>query len=262
MISYKIFTKTQEQQICSQYIEEKLSTPTLSRKWNCNQSTIRSIILRNGYVLRTQKEVHYRFSKEQGLQICREYFSKEKPSTITLSKKWNCSQGAIYNALIRNGYVLRNSSECHKGQKAWNKNIPRSEETKRKIGEKRLLQILNHPGPYKNTKPELKMKDILNDLNIPFEHQFRLGNHLFDFHVLNTNILIEVDGDYYHGNPEKFSKLNKMQLKQRQKDIKTNMLAEENNFVLLRFWQNDVLHSTEEVKNIICSKDCEVKNEM
>ena len=183
----------------------------------------------------------------------------------------------------------RNMSESHKGQKAWNKNKkniysektkqkmrkPKSEETKRKISEAMkgrkawnkgliniyskktrekmskaaILRIQNNLGPFKNTKPELKMKEILNSLDILFKHQFRLGNHLFDFHILNTNILIEVDGDYFHGNPKMFKKLNKMQLEMKQKDIKNKRLAKENGFIVLRFWENNILKNTEEVKS-------------
>ena len=124
-----------------------------------------------------------------------------------------------------------------------------SKETKQKIQEKTLQHLQIHPGSYKDTKPELKMKDILNELNIPFKHQFRLETHVFDFHILNTNILVEVDGDYWHGNPKKFSKLNKIQLKIRLKDIKNEQLAKTNNYILLRFWEDDILKKDNIVKN-------------
>jgi very-short-patch-repair endonuclease len=263
-----------------------------------------------------------KFSEEQELQICEEYFSEEKPSANILGKKYNCDPITIRNVIKKNGYKLRNRSECHIGQKAWNKNIPhsettkekiknklkgnkntlgkhwklsdqtkrkqsiakkgkkrigyipwnigipRSEETKQKIRnkklgkkrkpfsiehiqkmkEKALQRIQNYPGPYKDTKPELKMKEILTELNIPFEHQFRLGNYLYDFHLLNTNILIEVDRDYWHSNPKKYSKLSKQQKDKQQRDNKHNEIAKINGFILLRFWESDILKNEEEVK--------------
>ena len=112
-----------------------------------------------------------------------------------------------------------------------------------------IFQLQTHLGLYKNTGPELKMKEILNELNIPFEHQFRIKNCLYDFHILNTNILIEVDGDYWHGNPKKFQKLNKHQKETKQKDFIKEKLAKTSNFILLRFWESDILKNTEEVKN-------------
>ena len=114
--------------------------------------------------------------------------------------------------------------------------------------EKRIEYLQNNSGPFKDTKPELKMKEILTSLNIQFDHQFRLENHLFDFRISNTNILIEVDGDYFHSNPLKFQKLSEKQLKQNQKDIKNEELAVISGFILLRFWESDILKNTEEIK--------------
>ena len=271
---YKLFLKREEQQICDEYFsEDKPSTFTLAKKWGCYASTIRDIIIRNGFILRTQKEslqsketrkklrelnkgknnpmygkhlsenskrrmgnLHKIFTKEQELQICNEYFSEEKPGTPTLAKRWNCNCLTIRNIIRRNGYVLRTLKES-----------AQSKETKRKINEKMLVYLQNHHGFYKNTKLELKMKEILNDLNIPFKHQFRLGNHLYDFYILNTNILIEADGNYWHSNPKIYSKLNKTQQKQRQRDIRNEALAKENGFVVLRFWESDILNNTEKV---------------
>ncbi|MCK4359126.1 MAG: DUF559 domain-containing protein [Candidatus Cloacimonetes bacterium] len=186
----------------------------------------------------------YLFTKEEEKQICDEYFSKEKPYISTLAKKWCCDSTTIRNVIIRNGYSLRTRSEVIKGQK-------RSEETKQKIRRKIIQHYQTHPGPFKDTKPELKMKEILDSLGILFEHQFRVRNCLFDFYILNTNILIEVDGDYWHGNPAKFSSLNKMQKEMKQRDIKHNKIAFDNGFILLRFWENDILKKDDIVRNKI-----------
>lgn len=166
----------------------------------------------------------------------------------------------------------KKNSESHKGEKHPLYGTHRSEETKRKISEgnkgkhyhsdeskqknreKALLRFQNHLGPFKDTKPEIKMKEILISLNILFEHQFVLDNCSFDFHILNTSILIEVDGDYYHGNPEKFLTLNKMQLRMKERDKKHDEVALNNGYILLRFWQSDILNNKEkvieELKNI------------
>lgn len=257
-------------------------------------------------------------NQEQEQQIYNEYFSEEKPSTYALAKKHGCSHGTIRNIVIRNGYILRDLSESHKGQKSWNKGrinvyseetlqeikirtkiamqdpkvrekirtrtkeamnrlgmhekisirvkdaikdkIPwnkdkkMSEEIKQKIREKTILYYQTHHGPYKDTKPELKMKEILVELNIPFECQFRVGNHLVDFHLLGTNILIEVAGDYWHGNPKIYSKLNKTQEKNRQRDLEKEKIAKDNNYILLRFWESTILNNVEFVKNSLLNK--------
>jgi len=168
-------------------------------------------------------------------------FGKHNPCSDETKRKISKSE----KGKIVSEETKRNMSESHKGKKR----LPFSEETKQKMRENTILQLQTQHGPYKNTMPELKMKEILNELNIPFEHQFRLGNHLFDFHILNSNTLIEVDGDYWHGNPEKFSKLNKTQLKQRERDKKHNEVAINNGFILLRFWEDAILNNKKEIKN-------------
>jgi len=314
-----LFTKEQEKQICSDYFSErKPSTATLAKKYNCDGATIQNVIRRSGYVLRNLSESHIGqkswskgftketnkglqkiskslegrkipeeikrkrciFTKEEEHQICKEYFSKESPSITVLGEKWKCNHATIRNIIIKNGYKLRTYSDSHKGektkqkmhdshlgQKSWSigltketderikrasekkKGQKRSEEEKQKMREKALSRT--NLGPFKDTKPELKMKEILTSLNIPFGHQFRLGNHLYDFHILNTNILIEVDGDYWHSNPKKFIKLNKIQKETKQRDIKNEQLAKDKGFILLRFWEDDILNNAKEVKNIL-----------
>jgi very-short-patch-repair endonuclease len=99
----------------------------------------------------------------------------------------------------------------------------------------------------KNTIPELKMKNILKSLKLPFEHQYSLEGYSFDFHLSNTNILIEVDGDYWHGNPKKFQKLNRRQERNRQRDLIKDRVAKDSGFILLRFWEDDILNNGRKV---------------
>ena len=47
------------------------------------------------------------------------------------------------------------------------------------------------------TKPELKVKNILEELNISFTHNDKIGRFWSDFLFL-TNKIIEVDGEYWH----------------------------------------------------------------
>jgi len=269
----KLFTNEKEQQICDEYFsKEEPSTLVLARKWNCSDTAIRNAIIRRGFSLRTHSKACKGIIGENNPAKRPEVRKKIKealknPTILAkLREKFkgenNPAKRPEVREKIREKVIQRwkdpkerkKLSDLRKGDKNPFYNHHHSEEFKRKDRERVLLRIQNNPGPFKDTKPELKMKEILNELNIPFEHQFRLGNHLFDFHILNTNFLIEVDGDYYHGNTKKFIKLSEKQLKQYQKDIKNEKLVKENNFILLRFWESDILNNTEKVKSIICSK--------
>jgi len=115
----KIFTKKEEQQICKDYFsKEKPSADTLAEKYNCGNETIREIIIKNENILRPLSEAIRVFTKEQELQICKDYFSKEKPSAVKLAKPWNCSYSTIRNIVIRNKGALRSLKETQSTPKA------------------------------------------------------------------------------------------------------------------------------------------------
>jgi len=63
------------------------------------------------------------------------------------------------------------------------------------------------------SKLEFTFADVLTGLGIEFTHQFHLDGFDYDFYIPAKNLLIEVDGDYWHGNPNKFPELNAMQRK-------------------------------------------------
>jgi len=112
-----LFTKEQEKQICKEYLSEKKpSTIALGKKWGCSVTPIWNIIEQNGYDLRSNSESRKIFTKEQEVQIIKDYFSEEKPSILDLAKKNNCSNTAIRNVFIRNGRAPRTESEAHKGK--------------------------------------------------------------------------------------------------------------------------------------------------
>jgi endogenous inhibitor of DNA gyrase (YacG/DUF329 family)/very-short-patch-repair endonuclease len=63
---------------------------------------------------------------------------------------------------------------------------------------------------------------------------------IFDFFLIDKRILIEVDGDYWHGNPFFFKNPNNTQKNAIENDIFKNNLAEKNNYKLLRYWENEI----------------------
>lgn len=97
------------------------------------------------------------------------------------------------------------------------------------------------------TSIELKMQKILEKLNIGFEKQYRIyyetrKYRTYDFYVPCKNLLIEVDGDYWHSNPNfyKLESLTQSQKKNKINDEFKNQLAVLNNKFLVRFWETDI----------------------
>lgn len=94
------------------------------------------------------------------------------------------------------------------------------------------------------TKIEAKIKNILIKNNIKFKRNFYVYFNekykIYDFYLHDYNLLLEADGDYWHGNPEIFKLLNEIQKINKSNDEFKNELAKRNNFNLERFWECDI----------------------
>lgn len=161
---------------------------------------------------------------------------------------------------------LEKLSISHKGKVSGRKGKKHTEETKQKLsklykgktykeihGEEKSKIIINKLVikrrnlilPLKDTKPEIKIQNFLKELNIEFiPHKYINIEHEYqcDIFIPNMNLIIECDGDYWHGNIKiKYNKiLSQRQLKQKEKDkIRTKEVIEQG-YNILRLWQQDI----------------------
>ena len=119
-----------------------------------------------------------------------------------------------------------------------------STETCEKLRHTVLNSIKNGIFKHLVSKPHLKLKEILINLNIEFEEEKRSSFWSFDFYLIKYNIYIEVDGDYFHSNPNTRwpdGPKTITQLKVRKNDINKNQYCKDNNMHLIRFWENDIM---------------------
>ena len=99
--------------------------------------------------------------------------------------------------------------------------------------------------PKKDTSIEVKIQNFLKELKIEFfTHQYMKIEHGYqcDIFVPSFNLVIEADGDYFHGNPNKYSfnELNKRQVEQKERDnIRTKELLEKG-YNVIRIWENEI----------------------
>lgn len=141
------------------------------------------------------------------------------------------------------------------------------EKTKRRMWAERKFGELDHVRKKKMmernaeklrnnmTAPEKKLVTMLEEMELNYESQRILGDFIYDFYLPEYKLLIEVDGDYYHGHPDKYAlhELNNMQKRIKKNDIEKSKLARGLKFGLLRFWERDINNEEEEVKNSIRS---------
>lgn len=97
-------------------------------------------------------------------------------------------------------------------------------------------------------------KNFLDKLKVEYVWQFEAKDikRSYDFYLPNSNILIEVDGDYWHANPKKYDITDKDALTPTQKkDMKVDEMK--NKWALLhgipiyRIWEDDIRNKPNDV---------------
>ena len=109
----------------------------------------------------------------------------------------------------------------------------------------------------RKTKPEKITEQKLVDMGFDFKYNKIIKNvGQFDF-IINNNILLEVNGDYWHANP-KFYGEGKREISERQnfkikRDIEKKAAAEQIGYRVFYIWEDDIKNENykiiEEIKN-------------
>jgi len=162
-------------------------------------------------------------------------------------------------------------SECFKDRKFCNPTCYKkylkenfSDDQKQFMRELRIKQIF----PKKDSSIEVKIQDFLKQLGIEFfTHQYIKIEHGYQCDILlpkqkgiNQKIIIECDGDYWHGNKEIFKdeKLTERIIKQREIDNKRTKELLKQGFKVFRLWENEIkVMKLNDFKNRLDSNSCE-----
>ncbi len=99
--------------------------------------------------------------------------------------------------------------------------------------------------------------EILDKLGVKYEQQFEAKSigRFYDFYLPNHNVLIEIDGSYWHSDPRLYSKpINAIQKRNKRVDEIKNKWALINGYVLIRLWEKDIIGDTVNVLNKLSDK--------
>jgi len=146
------------------------------------------------------------------------------------------------------GKHLSPQTEFKKGQ------IPRNKGTKGLCSEETIMKMKNNRAkqilPTKDTLIELKIQGFLQQLKIEcIKHKYIgeiLHGYQCDIFIPSMNLIIECDGDYWHGNKNnpRYKILNEFQIKkQRIDNLRTKELLERG-FKVIRLWESDINNIT------------------
>ena len=111
-----------------------------------------------------------------------------------------------------------------------------------KAKKKKKLQAKAKKMANKMTEPERVFASMLKEIGVDFELQKVVGKKIFDFYIPSKNMIVEVDGDYWHANPIIYEQkdLNKIQLRNQKNDKYKETLAKGNGFKFERVWEYDL----------------------
>lgn len=105
---------------------------------------------------------------------------------------------------------------------------------------------------YEKTKPEIKLEKWLIEHNVDYDYSpimgFKDSCYQYDFIIHGKRILIEVQGNYWHGDPNAYNedgsngkkKLNDMQKRKIQRDKLKLKFAIEKGFKLICIWESEI----------------------
>lgn len=124
----------------------------------------------------------------------------------------------------------------------------------------RITRLLN----ITTSSIETKIGNLLLELNIPFTTQYKINNRYFDFLINDTQIIIEVNGDYWHANPEKYKENDILNLGRGKlmsakqiwvKDKKKNTQAINKGYKVLIIWEKYIRKTSDlELKEYLLNK--------
>jgi very-short-patch-repair endonuclease len=101
------------------------------------------------------------------------------------------------------------------------------------------MNLIQQTG--KENKLEKFGYGLLEENNIKFEKQkLMFDKFCVDAYLSEFNIVVQFDGDYWHGNKEKFEKLDKRQLKRIRLDNSQDLYMNKRGIKVIRVWESEL----------------------
>jgi G:T-mismatch repair DNA endonuclease (very short patch repair protein)/DNA-binding CsgD family transcriptional regulator len=93
---------------------------------------------------------------------------------------------------------------------------------------------------YEESSLERRFKRILDKLGIRFEQHLKVEKRVYDFYLPDFNLLVECNGDYWHGHPRVFPEPRAEQIKGQKRDVAKNKLARKTGYEIYFIWESEI----------------------
>lgn len=137
-------------------------------------------------------------------------------------------------------------SEYYSGTKHPQYHIEWTEERRAKIAVSTVKQIQDGKFKQTQTKPHRIVNRLLEQNGITYENEKAIGHYSVDVYLPESNLLIEVMGDFWHCSPIKYTQdsLYDIQKKSIRRDkAKHTYVRKYHNVEILYLWENDIMQN-------------------
>ena len=136
------------------------------------------------------------------------------------------------------------SKEC---RQAWYSEVYSQSEDWKETSRQRILQQFQNNIFGTETVPQKIVNDILDEIGVNYAREQVFEFYAVDNYLLDFDLIIEVQGDYWHTNPLKFmSNLTEVQYNRIGKDkSKHSYFKNQYNVEILYLWETDILKNKE-----------------
>lgn len=140
-------------------------------------------------------------------------------------------------------------------QKSYSKTIKKKRKpTTSEIIKKNIARSKKPHPKYGTSKLEKKFaKEFLDKLGVKYEEQFEAKDikRFYDFYLNDYRVLIEIDGDFYHGYGKLHEEKSPMQKKNARVDEIKNKWAALHGIPLIRIWEHDIKENPKKVLEML-----------
>lgn len=264
-------------EIVNDYLIEELCVKDISEKRNITYFEIVYILNEQGVVMRNHREAHnakgyfknhkkvflekYGVTNPSKLDFVKikkvntmienygrtnnfqnNEIQKDAQSKIDYVQVWNTNKN-----ILSNKYGVENFSQIEGVQEKISK-TKKEKISKLTPNEKRkLTENMRSKLHGWTSNLEIRVKEILNELHIPYEHNKYILGFNYDI-IFKNKVILEIQGDFWHANPKKYLEediLNFPKKKKKAKDIwEYDLLkkktVEEEGYKVIYLWEFDL----------------------
>lgn len=133
------------------------------------------------------------------------------------------------------------------------KNVHQITDKRKPTTRNKTVKKRNH-AKYGTSKLEERFaNEFLDTIGIKYERQFEAKDigRFYDFYLPDYNLIIEIDGDFYHSYGITYEQMSPMQKRNKRVDEAKNEWALSHGIPIMRIWEHDINESPQKVKKMI-----------